>query len=430
MISWLYFWQFRVAVLALLLFDCLFLELRYSIRKTACIGMAVWMLSGVFDCYCYLYMKLDHTPIQVTLLYIVVIQAVPFLISKYRDFRALFVGLTASAWEVLGSVLAVSVYVMTKNIAGAILAMLLLDATMLVFLIWKCREGFLKAQERQDIQWKCLCPIPALFYASVHALLVWPVNVYDNPRTLLASYFVLALTLCSEALIFRLMLQLQKRQELQQNRSHLEDYARRLQQEADVMQEQELQAEVRRHDMRHLMILISGYLEEGKTEEARKLLGEMEKKMEGERPVRYCENIPVNSILTYAASRAKQVQVRFEVNAEVPRKLNISELDFAMALSNLTENALNAAAEAEEKEQRFVTVTMKGVKNQLILEIRNGFGVMPEISKETGLPVSRKGYAHGLGLVSVLNFVRENDVVFDYSVENTVFCVRLLVKNA
>ncbi len=151
--------------------------------------------------------------------------------------------------------------------------------------------------------------------------------------------------------------------------------------------------------------------------------------MEEEKPVRYCANLPVNSILTYAASRAKRMQIRFEVNVEMPGKLNINELDFATALSNLTENALNAAAETEDKELRFVTVTAKGVKSQLILEIRNGFGVMPEISKETGLPVSGKGQAHGLGLVSVLNFARNNDVVFDYSVEGDVFCVRLLVKN-
>ncbi len=429
MISYLYFWQFRIAILVLIVFDCLFLPLRYSIKKTIFIGMTTWALTGVFDSYCYLYLKMDNTPIWVTLIYIVIMQSIPFIISKYRDFRALFIGLTASAWEVFGSVLATSVYVMTNNIMEAISGMLLLDIPMLVFLIWKCRKGFLEVQESLEIEWRWLCLIPALFYASVHALLVWPVNVYDNPRILLASYFVLALTICSGAVIFRLMNLLHKKREQQHNQIYLENYARRLRQEVDLMQEQEIQGEVRNHDLKHFMILISSYLEEGNKEEIKKLLGEMEEKVKWNKPARYCENLPVNCILTYAANRAKSEQVRFETHIEMPKKLTVNELDFVTAFSNLIENALDAAAEAAERERRFVTVLANGVKGQLILEIRNGFGIMPEISKETGLPLSRKGQAHGLGLISVLSFVRENDAMFDYSVESDVFCVRLLIKN-
>ena len=68
------------------------------------------------------------------------------------------------------------------------------------------------------------------------------------------------------------------------------------------------------------------------------------------------------------------------------------------------------------------------VKEQLVLEIQNTFDGKCKFSHITGLPLSRKGEDHGYGLRSVKAYAGKNHAIFQYSVENGMFCVRLLAK--
>ncbi len=79
--------------------------------------------------------------------------------------------------------------------------------------------------------------------------------------------------------------------------------------------------------------------------------------------------------------------------------------------------------------KRKVWLRIKPVKSQILLEVSNTFeGETCKISKITGLPISERGAGHGFGMKSVRAYVNKYHGIFQYSVENQKFCVRLLTE--
>lgn len=140
-------------------------------------------------------------------------------------------------------------------------------------------------------------------------------------------------------------------------------------------------------------LMIISYPEEGKEQEIRALLREMDEHISRTRTVRYCENLAVNGILNYCARQAEEKGIIFEVRTEIPQRMELNEFEFATVVSNLLENALNAAALVEEPKRRAVRISTRSVKGRLILEISNGCVKEPQVSKLTGYPLSEGGNA-------------------------------------
>lgn len=183
-----------------------------------------------------------------------------------------------------------------------------------------------------------------------------------------------------------------------------------------------------RHDLKHYSIMINSYLDEGRKDEIRDLLRELNEHVNETKTVRYCENLAVNGIIVHCAKQAAKQRIYFEASLEIPQKMQINEFEFATVVSNLMENAINAAAQIEDVNRRFVKISAHGVKGKLILQICNSCFSEPEISKFTGLPVSAGGGGHGYGMQSVRAFVNKNDAIFDFTWKDDIFYVKMLVR--
>lgn len=403
------FWQYRISLLFLLGFLVFFLPLCNNKKEIVLYLSLCYMITGVMDYLFFFTDVCNGIPVYHTLVEIVVIQAVPFLIGRYCDFRAMFVGFTAAAYVMAGNIACSVMYLLGANMAVNIIGQCAIHLIVLVILIWKIREGFLDSLEDTELHWGSLCLIPALFYTAVYACSMWPSNIYRQPENLLGVCAVLALMVLSYIMIFEIFSN--ARQEGEQKRSigYLENYAKHLKYEADLIQEKEMEAAVMRHDLRHYSILINSYLEDGREKEIRELLKEWNEHISMNRSIRYCENLAVNSIIAYYVKRSEELGLRFETDTQIPQKIGIDEFEFATVVSNLLENAVNAAAEAKEDSQRFVRVTAGRVKNKLILNVTNGFLKEPHISRLTGFPMSDAGRGHGYGMQSVRAFVKKTE---------------------
>lgn len=427
MIHVMIYCQFRVSMIYLLAFLVIFLPLRYGKRKTGLILLGCFVITGLMD-YEYLIVKQNEVfPTAVTLAEIVVVQITPFLISKYRDFRTMFVGFTASAYVLAGNIVSSVLYLAGAGLVLNMVCQCMMHTFLLGILVWKIRESFLDSLENTELQWAKLCVIPAMFYAAVYAISMWPANIYKQPANLLGVCCIQALMVISYIMLFQMFARQRQDHELKRSMEYLENYASRLKQEADTIHEKEIEAAVVRHDLRHYSILINSYLEEEKTEEIRELLKELNEHVLEMKSVRYCENLAVNGIIAYCAKQAKKQGVRFKADTEIPQKMKVNEFEFATVVSNLLENALNAASQAREETLRFVEISAQGVKGQLLLHIRNGCVEKPEISDRTGLPISQKGERHGYGMQSVQAFLKKNDALFDFSSKDKIFSVKILV---
>lgn len=427
MITTLVFWQFCIAILFLMIFLAVFLPLRYGKGITFCILAACFFITGIMN-YLYLIIgKRYETSAVFTVAEIFVLQIVPFVISEYRDFRAMFVGFTASSYVSAGSVFCSVMYIAGADVYVSLGVQFLVELLLLGILKWRVRESFLYSLGNPNLPWGKLCLIPAMFYTAIHTTSMWPANIYKRPENIPGMCSIMVLMVISYIMVIQMFARQKQDSDRQRSVEYLESYARHLKQEADTVQEKETEIAVVRHDLKHYSILINSYLEEGKKAEIKALLKELNDHVNEARPVRYCENLAVNGIVAHCAKQAKNLGVRFEAAVEIPQKMRINEFEFGTVLANLLENAMNAASQTKG-EKRFVKLEAHIVKEQLILSISNGCEKDPSISKISGLPVSDRGEGHGYGMQSVQAFVNKNGAVFDFTMREGIFSVKMLVR--
>lgn len=192
----------------------------------------------------------------------------------------------------------------------------------------------------------------------------------------------------------------------------------RLQSAEAVMQKDR----VMRHDRRHFEAMLLKLLEDGKVQEAQKYLEER-LAMEPKGMERYCENTTVNAAINHYILLVKKEGIRTTVSAHIPESLSVDEMELAITISNLLENAIHACLKLPEAE-RYLKMTAK-YKSQLLLEIENSCqGVVP--LDEDGYPFSDE-MNHGVGTRSVVAFINRTNSEISYLAEENRFRVRMIV---
>ena len=217
--------------------------------------------------------------------------------------------------------------------------------------------------------------------------------------------------------------------ELAQEKSRLKSDADIMEMAAKTMKERLQSAEtvmqkdrMMRHDRRHFEALLYQLLEDGKTEEAKKYLEER-LAMEPKGMQKYCENTTVNAAISHYLSWAKKEGIQTTVSANIPVSLPVDEMELAITISNLLENAVYGCLKLPEAE-RYLKLTAK-YKNQLLLEIENSCEGTVPLNKE-GHPFSNENN-HGIGTRSVLAFVNKTNSEIQYLAEKKRFRVRMII---
>lgn len=423
--NWQLFIRHIVSLTFLLVFLLLFLPLRWKKGRSILLTAVCFTVTTAVDALQCMAGS-GMAALAVTMLEIVLVQGEALLLCRYRDFRALFVGISASAYVLVGNVASILFLLRSGKFLLSILLQILVHGLFLFFLaLFGRRDLALELRERQD-GWGPLCLIPALFYAIIYTLTVWPSNIAERPSDSLGILLVLLLMGASYTLIFHVVAQSRRSQELLYSNKCLETCANSLKKEFRSMRQNQLELSILKHDIRHRDNLIRIYLDQGDTESIRGLLECGDHTLEKTITAKYCDNVAVNGILVNLAGMAAERRVSFSCEASVPERLSVNEFELATVISNLAENAVQAAGEAPEG-ARFVRIRIRPVKEQMILSVSNAYRGKLTFSQETGLPISQKGASHGYGLKSVQAFVRKQNAVFDCSASNGVFSARLLL---
>lgn len=421
------FWSNRISFLFLMVYLCLFLELRYSRVLSVLTVVFAYLSEFLLGYICYFTDFGQKHQLVFTVLSILLIQGSAFLLDTYRDFRTVFTGVSGSGFVVLGTTLGSVTFIYTHNAPLGLVVVTLVQTLMVTALVIMVREPYLEAMKQPGRYWKLLWVIPSAFFAINYTAETWPSNLLETPSN--AAVCILAsLTMqISYILIFHLFGLWKKEQSLAQNNRFLDIYARGLRHEMEALRIAEERTAYWRHDMRHTFRLIAAFAREGENDKCLELLREMDDRIVETRAVHYCDNVTLNGVLTGCAGMAQRLNVRYECRADVPAALeHTNEFALAVVLSNLLENAVNAASKAAE--DRWVRVQILPVKNQLRLEIRNTYAGEIAISPKSGLPKTTQGEHHGFGLQSVRALCEQYKAVFCYEIEEGhVFRVTLLV---
>ncbi len=415
----------QISIIALLAMLWILLPKRWAAGKSLLLMVPCLAATGVLD-----YLELFRWNGLAFLLVktcaeIIAVQLTAIILCRYRDFRAVFSGMTAAALVLPGNMVGTVTRIYTGHSAAALGVQILIHLLILAFLFFVVRLPYQKNMEVATHFWGQMCLIPALCYLVQFSFAVWPSNIEKTPQNALGSVLLMVLLLVTYGALLRF-----RRIELhsftvQQDLESLQNHAASLQRMMESEKKAEQAAAILRHDIHHYLNLAMADFSAGDYESVKALLTQMGAKVEETRVRHFCRNTALDSVLNSYAGMAKRQSVSFYCRADVPQELPFDVFSFATVIANLLENALSAASQLAS--DGYVRFTIQQVKGQLAVSVVNPYRGTCDISPVTGLPVSHGGPGHGYGLRSVQSFVSSIHGDFDYDTAGGLFTVRLLI---
>lgn len=263
--------------------------------------------------------------------------------------------------------------------------------------------------------------VPAFYYLFDYATTVYTSALYSGIKALsefmpvvLALFYVVFITLYHE--------ETQRLSEAELQNSMMEMSIKQSESEITALLSAQEKGAIYRHDMRHHLTMLTGFLADGRTADALSYLGEVQEEIQRITPKRYCENSSVNVLLSAFAEKASACGIRLSSDITIPKQLAIPNMEFCSLLSNALENAIRAVnGVSAEKE---ITLSCRIKRDKLLLCITNPYS--GAVTMANGIPVSDKP-GHGFGVKSIQSIVSRHHGMCIFTAEDGIFVLRVVL---
>ena len=180
-----------------------------------------------------------------------------------------------------------------------------------------------------------------------------------------------------------------------------------------------------RHDYRNHIQMMKVLAANGDMDALKVYLDELDTDLNTVDTVVKTGNPMADAILNSKISLARSRNIPTQVDAHIPVKLKMSELDLCCIIGNLFDNAMEASmALPEEKRMIRVYMDMKGT--QLYISFTN-FTAAKKLSKVGRGFKTSKGEGHGFGLVRMDDIVSRYDGYLSRNSEDGAFTTEILI---
>ena len=180
-----------------------------------------------------------------------------------------------------------------------------------------------------------------------------------------------------------------------------------------------------RHDMRNHIYILQHLLEQGKQEEAKQYVGEMELRFHAMATMISVNHGIVDAILNKYASECKEKNIELLVKGYMPQECEISSFDLCVIFSNLLSNAIEATEVCTKKR---ISITLRHEDGFIMLCIKNTYD--GKLVEKAGSIQTRKQNKelHGYGLTNVKACVEQNQGHMHIQQREDEFVVTLFLK--
>lgn len=183
-----------------------------------------------------------------------------------------------------------------------------------------------------------------------------------------------------------------------------------------------------RHDIKNHLISVTALIDSGEYEQARELLHEISETADSLQPSlsQSTGNSLIDAVITYKAAVSEMRKIPFEYSLEALPEIRIELSDISSVISNLLDNALEAAEKADDP---YVEIKVFMYKDYLTIIVKNRFCYVPNVSGRK-IPTAKKDTEnHGLGMTIVSEICERNGGVFRYSANGAWFSASAMLKN-
>ncbi len=265
--------------------------------------------------------------------------------------------------------------------------------------------------------------LPLFYYIFDYATTVYTDALYTGVRMVI-EFLPAAMALFYVAFVSVYHQEVQRRSRLEMDNAILTAQSERAKHEIFALQQVQQQTSIYRHDMRHHLSLLNGYLEAGEISRAGEYIRQTQTDIDKIVPVRYCENNTVNLILASFAMKAKQQGVDFSAEVNIPATLPLSDTELCALLSNGLENAVCAAAQTDGDSQRTVRINCQLHKDKLLIYISNPY--RGTVIMREGLPESNQPQ-HGFGAKSIRMIAERHNGYCAFEAKDGLFTLKAVM---
>ena len=265
--------------------------------------------------------------------------------------------------------------------------------------------------------------LPLFYYIFDYTTTVFTDALYTGVR-MVTEFLPAVMALFYVAFVSIYHQEVQRRSRLEMDNAILKAQSERAKNEIFALQQVQQQTSVYRHDMRHHLSLINSYLEVGEMTMASEYINQAQTDIDKIVPVRYCENNAANLILSSFAAKAKQQNVDFSAEVNIPAALPLSDTELCALLSNGLDNAVYAAAQMDEQTQRTVRINCQPHKDKLLIYISNPY--RGTVTMREGLPESVQPQ-HGFGAKSIRMIAEKHNGYCAFETEEGLFTLKVVL---
>jgi signal transduction histidine kinase len=182
-----------------------------------------------------------------------------------------------------------------------------------------------------------------------------------------------------------------------------------------------------RHDMRHQLLALQGFINENKGSEALEYIDDLLEQVPTLADRVICDNIAVNSLAVYYLAKAHSEQIQCDVKLDVPYVLGrVSDGDLSIIFGNLFENAVEACLHVDA-DKRFIRIRGNTRASRFTLIIDNSYDGFIKVRGTDFYSRKRNGF--GIGIASVKAVVTKYDGSMKYEAESGIFKTSLYIKS-
>ena len=264
--------------------------------------------------------------------------------------------------------------------------------------------------------------MPLVYYLYDYMVTVYTSLFYSGGEVITEF---LGFMLCIFFVVFVLVYfkQYEEKREIEQRNEFIEMQRIQSKKELERMKRSEYEMSILRHDMRHFLNDISGFIENGESERAQEYIHEVISIAENTSTKKYCSNQIVDMILSSYENRMKELEITFQYSIRIPKELGYSDSDISSILSNGLENAVNAVSLLEQ-DRREINLDMHINNGKLLISIKNTYAKIPKMID--GLPqAEEKG--HGFGTQSIRYITEKLKGNCQFMVEGKYFMLRIVL---
>ncbi|NCB29870.1 MAG: GHKL domain-containing protein [Clostridia bacterium] len=265
--------------------------------------------------------------------------------------------------------------------------------------------------------------LPLFYYIFDYTTTVYTKALYAGVR-MVNEFLPTAMALFFVAFVAVYHAEVQRRTQLEMDNAMLAGQSRRAKNEMLALQQVQQQTAIYRHDMRHHLALLSGYLEAGEIRKASEYIRQTQADIDKLVPARYCENDTVNLILSSFAKKAKQQGVTLSAQANIPAVLPLSDTELCALLSNGLENAVFAASQMHGDGEKTVRFNCQPHKDKLLIYISNPYPGI--VSMRDGLPENTQP-KHGFGAKSIGMIVENHKGYCLFEAQDGLFMLKVVL---